>query len=76
MRDRFREQIAIAELGSNEAHLEETDVEGILAFADHVMANALSLWVNAPPEGKRAIQTALFLKVSDGTVRDRDLEPL
>ena len=60
MRDQLREQIAIAELELNEAHLQHTDVEGILAFAEHVIGNASALWVNAPHESKRALQAAIF----------------
>jgi len=36
------------------------DVEGVLAFAEHVMVNATALWVNVAADGKRALQGALF----------------
>ena len=37
MRDRLREQIAVGELQLSEARLEQIDVEGVLAFAEHVI---------------------------------------
>ena len=38
----------------------ESDVEGVLTFAEHVLMNARSLWVNATSGDKRTLQRALF----------------
>ena len=60
LRDRVREDLAIAELERNRAQIEEVDVEGVLAFAEHVTGNSASLWTNASAPEKRALQSALF----------------
>jgi len=44
MRDRVRKQIAAAQLELSEAQLQHTYVEGVVAFAEHVMGNASALW--------------------------------
>jgi hypothetical protein len=50
----------LAELERNQAQIEETDVEGILAFAHHVIENAAALWTTASAPDRRALQGALF----------------
>ena len=60
LRDRLRYDITVAELERNEARIEETDVEGVLAFAQHVLENAGALWTNASADDRRALQGALF----------------
>ncbi|MBM3778297.1 MAG: hypothetical protein FJW23_08670 [Acidimicrobiia bacterium] len=62
MRDRLREQLALAEMTATEARNEHLDVEGVLAFAEHVLGNAAALWANASPANRRQLQTALFPK--------------
>jgi hypothetical protein len=60
LRDRLRYDLALAELDRNDANVEEMDVERVLAFAQYVIENGAALWTNASPEGRRAIQSALF----------------
>ncbi len=68
-RDKLREQIMLAEVGREEATGEELDVEGILAFAQHVLANAARLWEEAPLDQRQRLQAALFPRglSSDGS---------
>ena len=60
LRDRLRYDLALAELERNEARIEETDIEGFLAFAHHVIENATALWTSASDHDRRALQGALF----------------
>ena len=73
LRDRLRYDLTLAELERNEARIAETDVEGILAFAHHVMENATALWTNASADDRKALQGALFPTGLAWTVQD--LEP-
>jgi hypothetical protein len=57
---RGREQLAVAQLQLGEARIEETDVEGVLAFAEHVIGNAAALWTSASATEKRMLQNTLF----------------
>jgi hypothetical protein len=43
----------------NELHLERIDVEGVLAFAEHVLMRAAALWSNASLDD-RSLQQAIF----------------
>ena len=43
-RDKLREDIALAKMKEGEATLEELDVEGLLAFAEHALAHAGTIW--------------------------------
>ena len=58
--DRLRYDLALAEIDRNDARVEETDVEGVLAFAQHIMSNAAPLWTYASADDRMALQTALF----------------
>ena len=52
-----------------DARLEEIDVEGLLGFAEHVLANAARLWTEASAEQKQRLQSVLFpegLRLRDG----------
>lgn len=42
-RDQLRAQLALAEMELSEAVLSQLDVEGVLAFAEHVLTNAARL---------------------------------
>jgi hypothetical protein len=57
---RLREDLTLAEMRRNEAHTEQLDVEGVLAFAEHVLSHAASLWTNANLADRGALQQALF----------------
>jgi len=59
-RDALREQIAVLRLEQDEARLEEIDVEGLLAFAEYVMANASRLWQEASLVQREHLQAVLF----------------
>jgi hypothetical protein len=43
-RDYLRERFALAEMELSDAVLEDLDVQGVLAFAEHLLANAARLW--------------------------------
>ena len=59
-RDRLREQLAITEAEAEEVKVEELDVEGLLAFAQHVLMDAARLWEQAPPDQRQRLQRVLF----------------
>jgi hypothetical protein len=59
-RTELRYDLALAEIDRNDARLYETDVEGVLAFARHVMNNAAALWTNASADDRKALQSTLF----------------
>lgn len=57
---KLREELALAEIQRSEAHVEQLDVEGVLAFAEHVLTRASALWSNASLNDRRALQQAIF----------------
>jgi hypothetical protein len=59
-RDQLREQVALAEIELNDAVLSQLDIEGVLAFAEHVMTNAARLWMELALGQKQQLQKALF----------------
>ena len=59
-RDRLRDELAAAELERSDSRSDELDVEGLLAFAEHVLENFSPLWLNAGVADRRTLQTALF----------------
>ena len=52
--------MALAELELHEVRLEELDVEGVLAFAEHLLTNAARLWLEASLDQKQRLQTVFF----------------
>jgi site-specific DNA recombinase len=70
-RDKLRETIGLIRIELEEARIEEIDVEGILAYAEHVLSNAAELWIAATLEQKQRLQLALFpqgLRFEDGRI--------
>ena len=59
-RDQIQEELTLADLDLHEARIENVDVEGILAFAEHLLANAGRVWMEADLEQRLQIQSALF----------------
>ena len=59
-RDKLREDVALAKIELHEAELEELDVEGVLAFAEHLLTNAARLWMEASLDQKQRLQTVFF----------------
>lgn len=59
-RDRIQEEIALAELELHDSRIEESDVKGILAFAEHLISNLASVWIEATLHQRQQIQAALF----------------
>ena len=59
-RDKLREDEALAQIELREAELEELDVEGVLAFAEHLLTNAARLWTEASLDQKQRLQTVFF----------------
>lgn len=71
-RDKLREKIAVAEMDAHAARLDELDVEAVLAFAEHVLANAARLWLEFSLEQKQRFQKVVFpqgVRFSDGKFR-------
>ena len=59
-RDKLREELTLAELELHEIRLEELDVEGVLAFAEHLLTNAGRLWMEASLDQKQRLQQVFF----------------
>jgi hypothetical protein len=43
-----------------DARIEQIDLEGLLAFSEHVLCNASALWTGASATDRRTLQAALF----------------
>lgn len=52
-RDELREQLALTKIELSNATVEEMDVEGMLAFAQHVLEHASALWTAAATTERR-----------------------
>lgn len=59
-RDQLREQLALAEMELSEATENQLDVEGLLAFAEHLLTNAARLWMELGLEQKQQLQRVLL----------------
>ncbi len=59
-RDQLREQLALAEMELGAATEAQLDVEGLLAFAEHLLANAARLWIELDLDQKQQLQQVLF----------------
>ena len=46
-RDKLTEELTIAELELHDARIDDLDVEGLLAFAEHLMSNLGTTWFQA-----------------------------
>jgi hypothetical protein len=60
MVDRTRAELAVAKIERSDAQIDESDVEGVLTFAEHVIGHAAALWMNASAEDRLALQRAFF----------------
>ena len=58
--DRIREQECVTDVELHENRLDELDVEGVLAFAEHVVLNARRLWSEYDLKRRRQLQKVLF----------------
>jgi hypothetical protein len=58
--DKLNEQIVLAEMQERDAKLEEYDVDGVLAFASHVILNSARLWLEFSSDQKQRLQKVLF----------------
>jgi hypothetical protein len=52
--------VALAEIELNDAVLSQLDIDGVLAFAEHVMTNAARLWMELGLGQRQQLQKALF----------------
>jgi hypothetical protein len=59
-RDQLREQLTLAEMELSDAVVEHLDVEGIIGFAEHVVANAAKLWTEVGLDQKQQLQQTFF----------------
>jgi len=59
-RDQVREQLALAEMELGAATEAQLDVEGLLAFAEHLLTNASALWIDLDLNQKQQFQQVLF----------------
>ena len=59
-RDKLREDLALVEMESADAKLEELDVEGVLAFSETLLTDASRLWLSASLDQKQRLQSVLF----------------
>ncbi|MDA1036364.1 MAG: recombinase family protein [Chloroflexi bacterium] len=59
-RDQLREQIGLAEIELGDVVSEQLNVDGVLAFAEHVLTNAARLWMELGLDQKQRLQQVLF----------------
>jgi site-specific DNA recombinase len=59
-RDQLREHLALAEMELSAATEKQLDVEGALAFAEHLLTNAARLWMELGLDQKQQLQQVLF----------------
>ena len=60
--DRLAQEIALARSELHDAQLDELDIEGVLAFAEHVIMDAGRLWLEGTLDQRQRFQQALFPK--------------
>ena len=60
--ERIRDEEVVTEVELSENRIDELDVEGVLAFAEHVVLNARRLWSEYDPQRRRHLQKVLFPK--------------
>jgi len=58
--DRIRDEEVVTEVELSENRMDELDVDGVLAFAEHVVLNAQRLWSEYNPQRRRHLQQVLF----------------
>jgi hypothetical protein len=54
--DELNEQLALAETAQQDAHLDELDVEGLLAFAEEILARPSRFWVRGDARRSQQLQ--------------------
>ena len=59
-RSRIQQNLALAELELDDARLQQWDVEGVLAFAEHLITNLAAIWLDASLRQRQAIQQTTF----------------
>jgi site-specific DNA recombinase len=59
-RDRLREELTLVQIDRHGSHLEELDVEGIMAFAERVLPRAADLWVQSSLDQRQRLQQLFF----------------
>jgi hypothetical protein len=57
---RIEEELTLAELELYDAKLNEFDVEGVVAFAEHLASHASRLWVEAELDQRQRLQKLFF----------------
>jgi hypothetical protein len=59
-RDQAREQLALAEMELSAAAESQFDIDGVLAFAEHLLTNATQMWMELDLDQKQQFQQVLF----------------
>src|SRR5262245_54782338 len=59
-RDRLRQEITLIEVQLADVVTDHLDVEGVLAFAEHLLTNAARLRLGLKSDQKRQLQQTLF----------------
>lgn len=58
--DQLKEEIAAAETLEKEKHIEQLDIEAVLAYAEHLLLHAARLWIDANLDQKQRLQRVIF----------------
>ena len=58
--EKLREELTLARIDRHSGHLEELDVEGILAFAERILPRAADMWVQASLDQRQRFQQLFF----------------
>ncbi len=59
-KDKLSEDLVLAEIELRETKTSESDIEGVLNFAEHVILNVSRLWLEFNLEQKQRFQKVLF----------------
>jgi hypothetical protein len=73
-RDKLREELTLTQIDRHASEVEELDMEGILGFAERVLPNASTLWVQASLDQKQRLQQ-LFFPDGFGSTENSWFEP-
>jgi hypothetical protein len=59
-KDKLHEETTLLEIAMHESRLEELDLEGLFAFAEHGLTDAADMWSEASLEQRTRLQAVFF----------------
>jgi hypothetical protein len=59
-REKLAEETALTEMSAHDARIDEIDIEGVLAFAEHLLVNVARMWAEASLDQRQRLQGVFF----------------